>query len=184
MCVPGSQRAMFKQAMRHWEKQTCVTFIEKTDEESYIVFTYRPCGWASAISVWLCLWLCVRTLSSVVTLSQRETTWSLNNGSAFLPVLLLFPHPTNHAARFKCLYVCAVFLFILCRSCIVLLSGSTVGSECVCTVVALHWLRVVRLQSGRDQDVWVYRSKTLLCRWLKEQDTVDASVDFQQQKLK
>lgn len=40
----GSQRAMFKQAMRHWEKQTCVTFIEKTDEESYIVFTYRPCG--------------------------------------------------------------------------------------------------------------------------------------------
>uniref|UniRef100_A0A3B1IY07 Metalloendopeptidase n=1 Tax=Astyanax mexicanus TaxID=7994 RepID=A0A3B1IY07_ASTMX len=38
-----SQRAMFKQAMRHWEKQTCVTFIEKTDEESYIVFTYRPC---------------------------------------------------------------------------------------------------------------------------------------------
>ncbi|KAF0037175.1 hypothetical protein F2P81_010049 [Scophthalmus maximus] len=33
----GSQRAMFKQAMRHWEKQTCVTFIEKTDEESYIV---------------------------------------------------------------------------------------------------------------------------------------------------
>ena len=42
--VPGSQRAMFKQAMRHWEKQTCVTFIEKTDEESYIVFTYRPCG--------------------------------------------------------------------------------------------------------------------------------------------
>ncbi|KAK3522944.1 hypothetical protein QTP86_009742, partial [Hemibagrus guttatus] len=40
----GSQRAMFKQAMRHWEKQTCVTFVEKTDEESYIVFTYRPCG--------------------------------------------------------------------------------------------------------------------------------------------
>lgn len=44
MCVSGTQRAMFKQAMRHWEKQTCVTFIEKTDEESYIVFTYRPCG--------------------------------------------------------------------------------------------------------------------------------------------
>lgn len=44
-CVcAGTQRAMFKQAMRHWEKQTCVTFIEKTDEESYIVFTYRPCG--------------------------------------------------------------------------------------------------------------------------------------------
>nr|XP_061791464.1 dorsal-ventral patterning tolloid-like protein 1 isoform X1 [Nerophis lumbriciformis] len=45
----GSQRAMFKQAMRHWEKQTCVTFIEKSDEESYIVFTYRPCGCCSYV---------------------------------------------------------------------------------------------------------------------------------------
>lgn len=42
--IPGTQRAMFKQAMRHWEKYTCVTFIERSDEESYIVFTYRPCG--------------------------------------------------------------------------------------------------------------------------------------------
>lgn len=41
----GSQRAIFRQAMRHWEKHTCVTFIERTQEESYIVFTYRPCGW-------------------------------------------------------------------------------------------------------------------------------------------
>eukprot|EP00058_Branchiostoma_floridae_P028277 XP_002613768.1 hypothetical protein BRAFLDRAFT_84525 [Branchiostoma floridae] len=40
----GSQRAMFKQAMRHWENFTCVTFIERTDEENYIVFTYRECG--------------------------------------------------------------------------------------------------------------------------------------------
>lgn len=31
--------------MRHWEKHTCVTFTERTTEESYIVFTYRPCGW-------------------------------------------------------------------------------------------------------------------------------------------
>ncbi|OCT57140.1 tolloid-like protein 1 [Xenopus laevis] len=45
----GSQRAMFKQAMRHWEKHTCVTFIERTDEESYIVFTYRPCGCCSYV---------------------------------------------------------------------------------------------------------------------------------------
>lgn len=30
--------------MRHWEKHTCVTFLERTDEDSYIVFTYRPCG--------------------------------------------------------------------------------------------------------------------------------------------
>uniref|UniRef100_A0A8B9LG17 Bone morphogenetic protein 1b n=1 Tax=Astyanax mexicanus TaxID=7994 RepID=A0A8B9LG17_ASTMX len=42
-CVsPGSQRAIFKQAMRHWEKHTCVTFTERAGEESYIVFTYRP----------------------------------------------------------------------------------------------------------------------------------------------
>lgn len=31
--------------MRHWEKHTCVTFTDRTTEESYIVFTYRPCGW-------------------------------------------------------------------------------------------------------------------------------------------
>ena len=29
----------FIQAMRHWELHTCVTFIERTDEESYILFT-------------------------------------------------------------------------------------------------------------------------------------------------
>uniref|UniRef100_A0A8C8ZQH9 Metalloendopeptidase n=1 Tax=Prolemur simus TaxID=1328070 RepID=A0A8C8ZQH9_PROSS len=45
----GSQRAMFKQAMRHWEKHTCVTFIERSNEESYIVFTYRPCGCCSYV---------------------------------------------------------------------------------------------------------------------------------------
>ncbi|GCC20155.1 hypothetical protein chiPu_0021288 [Chiloscyllium punctatum] len=40
----GTQRAIFKQAMRHWEKFTCVTFVERTNEESFVVFTYRPCG--------------------------------------------------------------------------------------------------------------------------------------------
>ncbi|XP_019644750.1 PREDICTED: tolloid-like protein 2 [Branchiostoma belcheri] len=45
----GSQRAMFKQAMRHWENFTCVTFIERTDEENYIVFTYRECGCCSFV---------------------------------------------------------------------------------------------------------------------------------------
>ena len=40
----GSQRAVFRQAMRHWERHTCVTFLERSDEDSYIVFTYRPCG--------------------------------------------------------------------------------------------------------------------------------------------
>uniref|UniRef100_A0A8C4WNS8 Metalloendopeptidase n=1 Tax=Gopherus evgoodei TaxID=1825980 RepID=A0A8C4WNS8_9SAUR len=45
----GSQRAIFKQAMRHWEKHTCVTFVERTDEESFIVFTYRTCGCCSYV---------------------------------------------------------------------------------------------------------------------------------------
>ncbi|KAE8590953.1 hypothetical protein XENTR_v10018256 [Xenopus tropicalis] len=45
----GTQRAIFKQAMRHWEKHTCVTFVERTDEESFIVFTYRPCGCCSYV---------------------------------------------------------------------------------------------------------------------------------------
>ncbi|XP_019738364.1 bone morphogenetic protein 1-like isoform X4 [Hippocampus comes] len=45
----GSQRAIFRQAMRHWEKHTCVTFMERTTEESYIVFTYRPCGCCSYV---------------------------------------------------------------------------------------------------------------------------------------
>ncbi|CAL8321576.1 unnamed protein product [Lota lota] len=45
----GSQRAIFRQAMRHWERHTCVTFIERSGEESYIVFTYRPCGCCSYV---------------------------------------------------------------------------------------------------------------------------------------
>ncbi|KAL0616265.1 Tolloid-like protein 2 [Plecturocebus cupreus] len=45
-----SQRAIFKQAMRHWEKHTCVTFIERTDEESFIVFSYRTCGCPTCFS--------------------------------------------------------------------------------------------------------------------------------------
>nr|XP_057905222.1 bone morphogenetic protein 1-like isoform X1 [Doryrhamphus excisus] len=45
----GSQRAIFRQAMRHWEKHTCVTFTERTTEESYIVYTYRPCGCCSYV---------------------------------------------------------------------------------------------------------------------------------------
>uniref|UniRef100_A0ACB8EX00 Bone morphogenetic protein 1 n=1 Tax=Sphaerodactylus townsendi TaxID=933632 RepID=A0ACB8EX00_9SAUR len=45
----GNQRAIFRQAMRHWEKHTCVTFLERNDEDSYIVFTYRPCGCCSYV---------------------------------------------------------------------------------------------------------------------------------------
>lgn len=45
----GAQRAVFRQAMRHWERHTCVTFLERSDQDSYIVFTYRPCGCCSYV---------------------------------------------------------------------------------------------------------------------------------------
>lgn len=42
----GSHKALFKQAMRHWENFTCIKFVERipTDHPNYIVFTERPCG--------------------------------------------------------------------------------------------------------------------------------------------
>lgn len=42
----GGHKALFKQAMRHWENFTCVKFVERNREEhpNYIVFTERPCG--------------------------------------------------------------------------------------------------------------------------------------------
>ncbi|XP_038060664.1 bone morphogenetic protein 1 homolog isoform X1 [Patiria miniata] len=49
----GSQRAMFKQAMRHWENYTCITFVERspTQHRNYIVFTYRSCGCCSFVGM-------------------------------------------------------------------------------------------------------------------------------------
>lgn len=42
----GTHRALFKQAMRHWELHTCIKFVERTPEHpNYIVFTERPCGY-------------------------------------------------------------------------------------------------------------------------------------------
>ena len=41
----GAHKALFKQAMRHWENFTCVKFVERTaDHPHYIVFTERACG--------------------------------------------------------------------------------------------------------------------------------------------
>ncbi|XP_076317965.1 tolloid-like protein 1 [Tachypleus tridentatus] len=46
----GDHRALFKQAMRHWENYTCIKFVEKTSEHpNYIVFTERPCGCCSFV---------------------------------------------------------------------------------------------------------------------------------------
>ncbi|XP_070545496.1 tolloid-like protein 1 isoform X2 [Ptychodera flava] len=47
----GSQRAMFKQAMRHWENYTCITFVERDPHlhQHYIIFTYQPCGCCSFV---------------------------------------------------------------------------------------------------------------------------------------
>ena len=42
----GAHKALFKQAMRHWENFTCVKFVERVTREhpNYIVFTERSCG--------------------------------------------------------------------------------------------------------------------------------------------
>lgn len=42
----GMHKALFKQAMRHWENFTCVKFVERNRDEhqNYIIFTERPCG--------------------------------------------------------------------------------------------------------------------------------------------
>lgn len=42
----GAHKALFKQAMRHWENNTCVQFIERNpdDHPDFILFTERPCG--------------------------------------------------------------------------------------------------------------------------------------------
>ncbi|RWS10861.1 tolloid-like protein 1 [Dinothrombium tinctorium] len=46
----GDHRALFKQAMRHWENYTCIKFVERTAEHpNYIVFTERPCGCCSFV---------------------------------------------------------------------------------------------------------------------------------------
>jgi tolkin protein len=46
----GAHKALFKQAMRHWENFTCVKFVERmtTEHPNYILFTERPCGCVSA----------------------------------------------------------------------------------------------------------------------------------------
>ncbi|XP_015588432.1 tolloid-like protein 2 isoform X3 [Cephus cinctus] len=47
----GAHKALFKQAMRHWENFTCVKFVERVAREhpNYIVFTERPCGCCSFV---------------------------------------------------------------------------------------------------------------------------------------
>ncbi|KAH0560865.1 Dorsal-ventral patterning tolloid-like protein 1, partial [Cotesia glomerata] len=47
----GAHKALFKQAMRHWENFTCVKFVERVSREhpNYIVFTERPCGCCSFV---------------------------------------------------------------------------------------------------------------------------------------
>ncbi|KAJ8980749.1 hypothetical protein NQ317_013754 [Molorchus minor] len=47
----GMHKALFKQAMRHWENSTCVKFVERNRDEhqNYIIFTERPCGCCSFV---------------------------------------------------------------------------------------------------------------------------------------
>uniref|UniRef100_A0A1B0A8T7 Metalloendopeptidase n=1 Tax=Glossina pallidipes TaxID=7398 RepID=A0A1B0A8T7_GLOPL len=47
----GLHKALFKQAMRHWENFTCIKFVERDTElhPNYIVFTIRGCGCCSFV---------------------------------------------------------------------------------------------------------------------------------------
>lgn len=46
----GGHKTLFKQAMRHWENNTCVKFVERTEEHpNYIVFTEKACGCCSFV---------------------------------------------------------------------------------------------------------------------------------------
>lgn len=47
----GPHKALFKQAMRHWENFTCIKFVERSpkDHPNYIVFTERTCGCCSFV---------------------------------------------------------------------------------------------------------------------------------------
>lgn len=43
----GAHKALFKQAMKHWENFTCIKFVERnpSDHMNFIIFTIRPCGY-------------------------------------------------------------------------------------------------------------------------------------------
>lgn len=47
----GAHKALFKQAMKHWENYTCIKFVERNPLEhpNYIVFTERICGCCSHV---------------------------------------------------------------------------------------------------------------------------------------
>ncbi|KAK2718001.1 protein tolkin-like [Artemia franciscana] len=46
----GLHKALFRQAMRHWENYTCVKFVERSsDHPNYILFTERACGCCSFV---------------------------------------------------------------------------------------------------------------------------------------
>ncbi|EFO12340.1 AStacin protease, partial [Loa loa] len=41
----GEHKRLFQRAMRHWENNTCITFIPRQPEHhNYIVFTVDKCG--------------------------------------------------------------------------------------------------------------------------------------------
>ena len=43
----GTHKALFKQAMRHWENATCIKFVERDPKvhPNYIYFTVKNCGY-------------------------------------------------------------------------------------------------------------------------------------------
>lgn len=47
----GDEQAGFKKAMKHWENNTCIKFVERnaSEHENYIRFTELPCGCCSKV---------------------------------------------------------------------------------------------------------------------------------------
>lgn len=89
-CVTGRNRRVLLSLRRQMRR---VTLFSPTDLAGK--FTESLC-----VYVWVFVCMLVCACGSAVTLSQPESTRSLNNGFTFLPVLLLFPHPTNLTAQF------------------------------------------------------------------------------------
>lgn len=75
------QKAIFVSAMRHWENYTCITFVERTTEPDFIVFTQRPCGWDNSTVFFLPLYIFFWMITLI-------TTW-IYHGSSFEDVARL-----------------------------------------------------------------------------------------------
>lgn len=86
----GQHKALFKQAMRHWENFTCVKFVERNNIEhpNYILFTEKPCGWVNHPKSKAWVLYCVHL--EVICEFSRSQKLSSNNVSLRWSILEYF----------------------------------------------------------------------------------------------